>query len=652
MGVWEGDTDCSTSPDTGQLSGHASPRVRFRQRLSGTTAMAHTMICYTMTSTSNALRISLFASALSSALPTLAQQDPITLPNVVVTASRLETRTDALISDVTVISSVELEQQSGRTLTEIISKTAGIQMAASGGRGNTSTLFVRGTEGRHVLLLVDGIRMGSATLGTPSFDNIALDSIERIEVLKGPASALYGSDAVGGVVQIITKKGTKSFAANAKTSIGNGGYKTASAGLSGSADGVRYAVGVGGQSENGYSATNQKVPFDSFHPDKDSYRQTNAYANLTLDVMNGWVIDTRLSSAKGVGHWDNGLTDENPTTQLNNQVLSLGLKGHITPQWTLQLRFGQANDNLSTHSGWGDDDYDTKNILWSWTNEVTTPIGTVLAGWERQKDSIQSTTLYNQTQRSITAGFLGLTGYHNGHSWQANVRRDNNSQFGSATTGLVGYGYKLNPNWRLHASYGTSFKAPSFNQLYYPDFGNATVQPEKGTNKEIGLTYNRGRHEVKLTRFHNRVQGFITDRPIVANIPYARMTGWTIGYQSDWGNTSLHASLDFLNASNVSTNAWLQRRARQYFSLGSETSLGAWTFGGDILALSKRFDDTANTVQMAGFATADVYANYRFHPEWMLQGKINNLSNKHYELASGYNQAGRTALLTLRYQPK
>jgi vitamin B12 transporter len=619
--------------------------------LSGTTASVYSCLLIIMKSLSLAPRLSLLASAMACAIPAVAQSNP-TLPEVVVTATRLETRTDALVSDVTIIEAADLEKLNGLTLTEVISRLAGVQLIANGGRGTSSTLLIRGTESRHVLLLVDGVRMGSATLGAASFDNIALESIDRIEVLKGPASALYGSDAVGGVVQIFTKRGTKGLTPSASVTVGSKGHRAISAGISGSSGPLRFSAGVGHLQEKGFSATNEAVAFGSFNPDADGFKQESAFASIGADVAPGWSLDARASTAKATSHWDNGPGNFDPTNKVTNTTISIALTGQVMPAWKTVLRLGQADDKFTSRSDYGNDNFDTVNTLLSWNNEIATPVGALLVGLEQLKDEVDSNTAYDLTARTVNAAFVGLTGSHGGHAWQANARRDSNSQFGDATTAFAGYSYKITPNWRLLGSYGTSFKAPSFNQLYYPKFGNATTRPEKGRNSELGLAYTQGPHEVKLTRFDNRIQGFITDLPVVTNIPQARIKGWSLAYQAEVGATRMHASFDQLDARNVLTGAQLPRRAERQITLGADTAVGAWTFGGNLVSMAKRYDNAANTIDLAPFVTADLFANYRVASDWVLQGRINNVTDKVYETAKGYNQPGRSFFLTLRYQPK
>ena len=211
--------------------------------------------------------------ALSAAFPALAQNSPPNqLRETIVTATRTESRASAVLADVTVITREDIERSAGRTLSELIARQAGIQTSANGGLGKSSSLFIRGTESRHVLFLVDGVRYTSATTGTPPLDTIPLESIERIEVLKGPASALYGSDAVGGVVQIFTRRGVKGFRPYASVTLGSEDRREGTAGFQGGSGDVSYALGVQTLREKGFSSTNPAVG-TSFNPDRDGFNQ-------------------------------------------------------------------------------------------------------------------------------------------------------------------------------------------------------------------------------------------------------------------------------------------------------------------------------------------------------------------------------------------
>jgi vitamin B12 transporter len=593
-------------------------------------------------------------ASIFSATPTAFAQAQSTkeLKEVVVTASRIDTRTDDLVSDVVVLDRAAIEASSGRTLTEVLARNAGIQVFSNGGLGKNSGVYTRGTETRHTMLLIDGVRFGSATTGAPSWDNIPLDMIERIEVLKGPASALYGSEAVGGVVQVFMRKGVKGFNPYASLSLGSNSFAKVTAGLNGGDGALSYAIGVEKTQDKGFSTTNSKVAFGNYNADRDGFKQDAVNASVAYQINPNWRIDAGLLYADGVSHYDDGPTGDTRTA-VRTQTLRAGIEGKVLSSWKTQLRVSQATDNANDiESVYFPSKFNTKQDQISWQNDIDTPIGVALVGVERLTQKVDSSTAYDVTQRTVSSYFAGLNGSAGSHSWQANLRRDSNSQFGANNTWFAGYGYKINPAWRVNASYGTSFVAPSFNQLYYPDYGTPTLQPEKGRNLDLGVTYSENGQTVKLVRFDNKIQGFITGSTKAESIPRARITGWTLDYDGAFGPLNVHATIDALDPRNELTGKQLQRRARNQFTLGADYTTGAWTFGGSLLNVGSRFDDTKNAVALNSYTTMDVFVNYAISKDLSLQTKVNNLANKSYETSYGFNQPGRSVFVTLRYAMK
>jgi vitamin B12 transporter len=596
-------------------------------------------------------RLGLFSLACCAVLPAWSQTTASALKEVVVTATRTATRADELVSDVTVITRETIEASTARTLPELLARSAGLQFSSSGGLGKTSSVFIRGTENRHTILLVDGVRLGSATTGNPTWDNIPVDMIERIEVLKGPASALYGSEGVGGVVQIFTRKGSTGFHPYASLTLGSYGHREAAAGASGGQGALGYSVGVQSTHENGFSATNERVPFGSFNPDADGFRQDAVNASMQYQINRDWRVDAGLLHSEGLSEFDDG-PGQDSRSVVRSQVAHVGVKGRILASWQSELRLAEGDDTDNAVVAAFPGDFRTQQRQWSWLNTVDSPLGVVLAGLEQRVQKVSGTTAYAVTERTINSAFAGINGSSGNHSWQANLRRDDNSQFGGNTTGFVGYGYRITPAWRVNASHGTSFVAPSFNQLYFPNFGNPLLQPERGRNTDLGLTWAAGGHEVKLVRFDNRIRGYMTSTTIPTNIPQSRIDGWTLSWAGRFDKLALRAALDQLDPRNELTGQQLPRRARQQVTLVSDWEQGAWRYGGSLVHVGQRFDDTANTAPLAPYTTLDFYADWRFAPAWSVQAKLNNATDKQYETALGYNQPGRSLFLTLRWQPK
>ncbi|GAB3188098.1 TonB-dependent vitamin B12 receptor [Hydrogenophaga aquatica] len=583
-------------------------------------------------------------------------QDGGSLVETVVTATRTDTRADILLSDVMVIDAETIERSSGRSLSEVLTRQAGLQMTSNGGLGKQSGLFVRGTETRHVLLLIDGVRFGSATQGSASWDNIPLEMIERIEVLKGPASALYGSDAVGGVVQIFTKRGVTGFQPSAGFSLGSQGYRKIGAGIGGGTPEVLYSLDVTHLHEDGFSSTNPGVSFNRYNPDRDGFDQDSLSASVQWTPAAGWRADARLLHAEGTSRYDGGPGAFDVRSDSKTQVLGAGLTRKWDDDVSTRLSWSTSKD-LSTDFGSATKTsaFDTTHTQWGVQSEWRTVLGTWLAGFERLEEEVESTQAYAVNQRSTNSWFVGLNGLAGSHVWQVNLRQDRNSQFGRAGTGLVSYGYQLSQHWRVHGAYGTTFKVPSFNTLYWssPTFqGNPTTQPERGRNREVGMAYSLGSHEWKMVYYDNRVRGFITLQPAVANVPQARMRGWTLSHSSDLGKWSLRNQLDWLDARNVVNGRRLNRRAEQQLTSSLEYRAGTWTWGSSLLLLSDRYDDAANTVRLPGFATLDLYASRQLSSDWRLDFRLNNLADKPYELAKGYNQPGRALYVGVRWQPR
>ena len=594
-------------------------------------------------------RLAALPLAVATAGPAIAQIS--VLKETVVTATRSAIRADELVSDVTVVDRAAIEASTARTLSELLARTAGVQMSANGGRGKLSSVFIRGTESRHTILLVDGVRLGSATAGTPSWDSIPVDMIERIEVLKGPASALYGSEGVGGVVQIFTRKGRAGFHPNASLTLGSERHVLAAAGLAAGQGSLAYSVGVQRLREKGFSSTNPNVQFGNHNPDRDPFEQDALNASVSYEISKALSIDAGVLYADGVNAYDDG-PGVNTRSAVRALTAHAGVKGRITSGWQSELRFSQGNDATNTLEARFPGAFKTEQSQWTWQNNIDTPVGVALAGVEQREQKVSGSTAYAVTQRKIDSAFAGLNGSAGNHSWQFNARHDANSQFGDSNTGFGGYGYRITPAWRVHVSHGTSFVAPSFNQLYFPGFGNPLLQPERGRNTDVGVSWAAAGQEVKLVRFDNRIRGFQTNTTLPVNIPKARIEGWTLGYDGKFDALGLRASIDTLDPRNELNGRQLPRRAKRQLTLGADHGFGAWRYGGSVLHVGSRFDDAANTRPLPAYTTVDLHASWQFARDFSLQAKLNNLTDKQYETAFGYNQPGRSFYLTLRWQPK
>ena len=359
-------------------------------------------------------------------------------------------------------------------------------------------MFIRGTDARHTILLIDGVRYGSATAGTPIWDNIPVDMIERIEVVKGPASALYGSDGVGGVVQIFMRKGQGGRARVQPARLGHRRQRQlqprARPASAAPTAAFTYSLDLQKHARQGLLVDQRKGAFRQLQSRPRPLLQDAANLSLGFQLNPDWKVDAGLLYSDGENHFDDGPGRDTWSKQ-RTETGHIGVRGEILSNWTTRLIAARSTDksNAVVATPFNLPGlFETIQDQYTWQNDIATPIGTVVAGLESLRQSVNSTTPTGSTAAPSTRRFVGLNGNAGAHSWQLNARRDDNSQFGGVDTWFAGYGYRITPNWRVNGSYGTSFVAPSFNQLYFPGFGNPALQPEEGKNTELGLTWTEG----------------------------------------------------------------------------------------------------------------------------------------------------------------
>ncbi len=604
------------------------------------------------------MRLSCFVvAALAAHGPARAQADA----TVTVTATRTPVRLADAISEVTVLDRAALDRALGRTLAELLAAQPGLQLSSNGGLGKTASVFMRGLEARHTLLLVDGVRVGSATVGSPSLDNLPLAAIERVEIVRGPMSSLYGAGAMGGVIQVFTRRATQGAHVNTQATAGSQGYGQVAGGGSFGDGRFDAAVQLQRTTVGGPSATNPRVPFGSYNPDDDGFRQTGGSLRLGWNLAPDWRVEALALDARGTTQLDDG-PGADAKARLTNRVLSLAASGRVVEGWRTRLSVAGSTDGYDTLASASA--FASLGLIESrirqlgWENTVATPVGTALALLERQTETVSRPgTPFSVSQRDIDGVALGLNGSEGPHAWQASLRRDRNSQFGGKTTGAAGYALAFAPGWRVAGSLGTSFVAPSFNQLYFPGFGNDKLLPETGRHGELSLQWKGAGQGLRLAAYEHRYRGFITSGAAPVNLPRARITGATLAWDARWQAWTLAASLDRTNPrndteGNANQGKLLPRRAQHALRLAADWTGGPWSAGAALNAFSHRFDNAANTVRLGGYATLDLRAEWAAWRDVALGLKLNNALDQRYETSLGYDQPRRAVFVTARYQPK
>jgi len=582
------------------------------------------------------------ALAAAFAIPcyTLASEDEAA---VVVTATRLPTRASELLNDVTVLHRDDIEASGSATLPELLAAQPGVQFTSNGGTGKTTSLFLRGAESRHTVVLIDGMRMNSATSGDTAIQHIPLSQIERIEIVRGPVSSLYGSEAIGGVVQIFTKRGEGPLGGNVEATVGSRNTSDIAAGIAGSIDALNYAVTAGHFQTDGVSSVSNTAS-SRYNPDRDGYRQDNATGRIGVQFAPGHDLSANLFYSDGISRYDNG--PSNYDTRMTHTLQGVGVdsRNRLAERWTSTLRVSESMDDATNFASAASRSvFKTEQTQATWQNDFRTPVGDLLAGVERLEQNIASTTAFTAMERTVDSLLLGYQGRLAAHRLQVSARRDDNSQFGAKTTGMAYYGYQFTSAWRASIGAGTSFSAPTFNQLYYPGFGNPDLKPEHGRNKEAALTWDNGHARASVTWFDNRLRGLIQSvlvtPPFVyqaSNVQNARLTGWTIALEANRYGWRPRLALDLLDAKDETTGLQLPRRAREHLTLGVAREAGALTVSSEVVASSHRYDDAANTRRLPGYGIVNAGLDYRTSADTTLFARAVNLFDKKYELAADY----------------
>ena len=584
-----------------------------------------------------------------------------TLDEIEVTATRMAQPLKQSLSSTTVITQQDIRNSQAPDVLTILRDVAGVEFSQNGGTGKASGLFLRGTDSTHVLVLVDGVRISSATFGTTAVDQLMLDQIERIEVVRGNVSSLYGSEAIGGVVQIFTKHGHGAPAANLSAGLGNQGTRRLSAGVGGAADGTDFSVQLSTFRTDGVSALNP-AQAPNTNPDRDGYRNNSLSANVGHAFNTDHRISATLFGSNGNNQYDNafGLSTDINTNRAQIWKLSLASDDQITDAWhsRVQLANGvdQYRDYLNGVPVAGGSLYQTSSNQLSWQNSLYLDNDKqLLLGAEtlRQYVSSDINPGYVQNSRQVNSVFAGYTGRYGAHQAQFNLRHDSNSQYGGETTGLLGYGYAFSDAWRATASYSTAFRAPTFNELYYPDTGwgggNPALEPEHSRNMEAALRYFvAGGQQLDLVYFDNRTHNLISGWPPV-NVNKARINGAELSYAGHFGGTGVKAALTSQNPRDDTTGTQLDRRAKLHDSLGITQQFGAWQVGGEWLHSGAR-PDMANTQTLAAYNVFNLTVGYAVSKELRLSLRADNLTNQNDSNAYGYNPLGRTLFVGLNYQ--
>lgn len=605
---------------------------------------------------------SVLAALSCTSIAAVGQTAPTTLDQIVVTATRTAQTEDQTLAPVTVITRAEIELLQPSSLQDLLNDTPGMSISNQGGPGKVTGLFLRGTDADQVLVLVDGIRVGSATAGTTPIQDIPVDQIQRIEIVRGPFSSLYGSEAIGGVIQIFLRHAPGTFTPNASVGIGSWSHWKASSGFSAAGDKGWIAVQATHDQTKGINACRIGAA-EAFagcfadQPDRDGFHDNALTIHGAYTFDERWSADALAMRTQGFDKYDGTFSDSDDYA---TQVAGGQLHFRPNDRLNLTLRAGSSDDFDTDYLGNAYvDDFDTRRRLGSFQSDLALAGGLLTTGVDWQRESIASNYEFAVDSRTDRGLFAQWQRTFGSQSWQANVRHDDNSQFGGKTTGSALWGWDFAKDLRVTASWGTAFRAPTFNDLYYPGFGNPDLRPESSRNLEVGLRGTPAWGHWSLSVYRNDIRDVITfdaATNLPANIDRARITGLEGVVDGKLAGFNVRATATLLNARDNATGGpyernELPRRPRQSARFDADRSFGRFSIGASWYLAGRTWDDIANQNRLGGYALTNLRAGWSFNRDWKMQLALNNVFDKDYETAYFYNQPGRNFMLTLRWQP-
>lgn len=584
-------------------------------------------------------------------------QAPFVLPETVVTASRTAQTVDETLAAVTVLDRAAIAQRQARSVPELLKTVPGVQLVNNGGLGQTSSIFLRGTESDHVLVLIDGVKVGSATAGTTALQYLPVSQIERIEIVRGPRASLYGSEAIGGVIQIFTQR-SQTEQLTASAGIGDEATWQLTGSYVGRSHHTSYQFSASHLSSDGYDACDDNNAGNggcfTIEPDEDGHENSTVSVRLGQQFARATVAAYALRT-QGNTEYDSSVNNE---VDFMQQVLGLQADVEMMDNWFSLLRIGESRDEADNFGSGSPSVYDTQRRSVTWQNDWFIDEQQVFSvGYDFLRDTLDSNAHFPVTERDNHGIFAQYQGHYRAVEVQLSSRYDDNAQFGGHWTGGVALGYDINAQLRTFVSWGTAFKAPSFNELYFPGFGNPHLAPETADSWELGVSGRGQSYHWSVNGFHNTADELIATSFDAAsgsflpvNVAEATIYGAELSAGLIGQNWALDGSLTALKTEDQVTGHVLPRRAEYVGQLTLSRSWHAWQWHVTGFAQSHRYDDTANQIRLGGYATLDVLAEYRLDPAWVLKAKISNVFDRAYEETRYFPAPDRGWWLSVHYQ--
>ncbi len=600
----------------------------------------------------NRFKLSTLAVAVSLSF-SVAADEANTLDTVQVTAIRSEIALEKALASVTVITRSDIERSQVSDVADLLSQQAGLDVVRSGGTGTNVSIFTRGSNSNHTLVLINGVRINTAMQGNYDFSNLPLAMIERVEIVRGPRAALWGSDAIGGVINIFTRE-KNAFAEFRAGSYGRAEFDVGF-GYGDEENNIGAVLGYG--SADGFSATNAGAPF-GFDPDNDGFHNSHLLLNGKL-AIGSHSLSAFVAAIDAFSEFDQGETDR------TSRQAGVVLTGKITDAWRHSVSVSHSYDKLETPVYFSI--FGNRRLAFDWINTIDANAQNrinVGVNWSEESGYSEDYGFLgiDETRRN-TGLFATWRGEFDRNTFELSARHDNNSQFGGKTTGQAAWGLEINDDMRLRASWGQGFRAPNFNELYYLGFpffgdiyfaGNPNLQPESSRSAELGFIFDIGsRQTIEVSAYRTSVDELIAfegDFLSAINIKHARLKGAEVEYKFQGESFSLSANGGWQDARDLDNDSKLLRRADRKLNIKTNFKINEqWDWGLDFQAASERPDFGPAS---PGYGRIDARIAYHFAEAWSLEARLENLGDKDYELIPGYNTPGRSGLISLRWDGK
>ena len=572
---------------------------------------------------------------------------------IIVAANRLEQSLTAVLAATTVIDKETIQQSSAQSLAGLLASVPGMQFSPSGGQGAQTSLFMRGTESDHTLILVDGVQMTTNSGSAGRLEFIPLDQIERIEIVRGPRSSIYGSEAIGGVVNIITKPNIqKDLSGSVKLMAGTENSSNANIGLQGRVGNTALSLNASRRMTDGIDFSERGSS------DDDGYENDSLSLSFSHQFSEQFSLSSTYSSFDAESDYDDGAV--NTDSQQFSATVAVAFTEHWNSNFILE-RFEEDNLNAGA---FGLTNSSTENKKLSWQNTYTFDASNLFSfGIDHQQQELRYAT-FGALQTDTSRDNDGVYGVYIRESgpldFTLSLRNDDNERFGNHSTGSIAIGSDFGESTRAWVSYGTAFKAPNLIDLYvdFPSFfffANPDLKPETAESLELSLQTHALGATWQVNVFRNDIDDLIASDATftsLANIQEARIDGMEATVSSMIAGWRLDAALTLLDHENRITEIGLLRRPEQTLSLNIAREFGSLDITVNLFAQNEHLDIdplTFGSSKVGGFGVINLIAGYRFSEDLNLRLRVGNLLDKEYQVVDGFNTQDRTAQLSLNY---